>query len=152
MAISAESLTAVERARLAYEQLKRREYNAVMKRRARARTRNIALALTVVITLTLCIGVSIYEGWMPESFRSSAHDRRADNGSRSGKEGTIPVRSYVKGNTCQELNFSNEDGALVSGSFVPCRNESKRELPPFPGSTNKGAGARVNAIRDSFSR
>ena len=37
MSTNAASSTALERARLAYEQMKRREYNAAMKRRSRAR-------------------------------------------------------------------------------------------------------------------
>jgi len=149
---NAEPLTAVERARLAYEQMKRREHHAAMTRRARARTRNIALALTMAVMLSLGLGLSIYKDWMPASLRSSAHDMRADSGGRFGQDRTAQVRSHIKGNTCQELKFSNDSGALLGGSFVPCEPESKREavFPLLPGPNPKGP--RLNSIRDAFSR
>jgi hypothetical protein len=139
---------ALERARLAYEQMKRREYNAAMKRRARARARNIALAVSVGMTVTLVVGLSAYNGWMPTPLRATTNDLRASV-SKFDEGRPAQVRSHVKGNTCQELRFSNESGALIGGSFVPCENESKREavLPLLP---SPGKGPRLNSIRDSF--
>jgi hypothetical protein len=141
---------ALERARLAYEQMQRREYNAAMKRRARARARNIALALAFGIAVSAGIGLSIYNGWMPDPARSSAKDKHAN--SKSGEAETVKVRSFVKDNTCQELQFSSQSGVLVGGTFVPCRNESKREPLPPPTGEVPIPGKRINSIRDSFGR
>jgi hypothetical protein len=143
--------TALERARTAYDQMKRREYNAVMKQRSRARARNIALAVTLGVTVALVLGVTIYSGGMPTSLRSSANDMRADRGGKFGEQRTAQVRSHIKGNTCQELQFNNDKGVYVRGALVQCETESKREaiLPLLP-SPNKGA--RANSIRDAFTR
>ena len=150
--MSTNAPTALERARIAYEQMKRREYNAAMKQRARAR--NIALAVTLGVTVALVIGIAIYNGGMPASLRSSANDMRADSGGKFGEARTAQVRSFVKGNTCQELQFNNDSGALIGGSLVPCEAEPKREplqsLPPPPASAAKGV--RLNSVRDAFTR
>jgi hypothetical protein len=145
--------TALERARIAYDQMKRREYNAAMKQRSRARTRNIALAVTLGVTVALVLGIAIYNGGMPTSLRSSTSDMRADNGGKFGAARTAQVRSHIKGNTCQELQFSNDIGTFVGGSLVPCVAEPKREsvLPLLPG-PGASKGARVNSIRDAFKR
>ncbi len=151
MATNFNAPTALERARIAYEQMKRREYNAAMKRRSRARTRNIALAATLGITVSLVLGITIYNGGMPTSLRSSTNDMRADNGGKFGAARTAQVRSHIKGNTCQELKFSNDSGTFVGGNLVPCEAEPKREpLAAAPSSTPKGA--RVNSIRDHFTK
>lgn len=144
--------TALERARIAYEEMQRREYNAAMKRRARARARNIALAATVGTTVALVIGLSVYNGWMPTSLRTAAHDMRADTGGKFAEGRTAQVRSFVKGNTCQELKFSNDSGALVGGSLVPCEAEPKREPLAMPPPSSTAKGARVNSIRDAFTK
>src|SRR5262245_35340315 len=121
-------MTALERAHNAYEQMQRRASNAAMKRRARARVRNIGLAVVCGTTLMIFVGVSVYNGWMPTPLRMAADDIRASK-NKAAEVPTAPVRSFVKGNTCQELKFSNESGALVAGSFVPCEPESKRSVP-----------------------
>mgnify|MGYP001255518827 FL=1 len=152
MSTNATASTALERARIAYEQMKRREYNAVMKRRSRARARNIALAATLGVTVALVLGITIYNGGMPTPLRSSAHDMRADNGGKFGAARTAQVRSHIKGNTCQELQFSNDIGTFVGGSLVPCEAEPKREpltaLPP----PSAAKGTRLNSIRDAFTK
>ena len=51
--------SALERARIAYEQMQRREYNVAMRRRARARARNIALVATFGGALAIITGVSL---------------------------------------------------------------------------------------------
>jgi hypothetical protein len=145
MTSNAASSNAIERARLAYERIQRREQIAAMKRRARERARNIALAATVGAALALFIGLTIYNGWMPTSLRSAAHDMRADT-TQSEEARTGHVRSFVKGNTCRELQFNNDRGTLVGGSLVPCEVESK----PTPLSPGTPEGARLNSIRDRF--
>lgn len=152
MSTHASAPTAVERARIAYEQMKLREYNAEMKRRSRARTRNIALGVTVGVAVVLLVGAAIYNGGMPTSLRSSAQDMRADNGGKFGAARTAQVKSFVRGNTCQQLQFSNDSGTFVSGSLVPCETESKREPLAVPPPASTAKGARINSIRDAFTR
>jgi hypothetical protein len=137
--------TALERARVAYEQMQRREYNAAMKRRSRARTRNFALAVTFGSTLAIIIGLSIYNGWMPTPLRTAAQDTRADK-TRTEAARTGHVRSFVKGNTCRELQFNNDSGTLVAGKFVPCEVDKKTPPQETP------EGKRLDAIRDALKR
>jgi len=137
--------TALERARIAYEQMQRREHNAAMKRRSRARARNIALAATLGTTLVLVIGLSVYNGWMPTPLRTTAQEARGDR-TRTEVAPTVQVRSFVKGNTCRELQFNNDSGALVGGSFVPCEKEGKTPPQATP------EGKRLDAIRDALKR
>ena len=137
--------TALERARLAYVQMQRREYNAAMKRRSRARARNVALALTVGATLAAVVGLSIYNGWMPTPLRTTAQDTRADK-TRTEAARTGQVRSFVKGNTCRELQFNNDSGTLIAGNFVPC--EVDKTAPP----QETPEGKRLNSIRDALKR
>lgn len=145
--------TALERARIAYEEMQRREYNAVLKRRARARTRNIVLAATFATTLVLILGLSIYNGWMPTPLRATANDMRADKGGKFGEARTAKLRSYVKGNTCRELKFNNDSGALVGGSLVPCEAEPKREpLEALPPPSSSAKGARIHSVRDALTK
>jgi hypothetical protein len=149
--------TALERARLAYEQLKRREHAAAMKRHARERTRNIVLAVTLGVVVALGLGISVHQGWMPTPLRTTANEPRAVDNSKFGETRTAPIRSFVKGNTCQEMQFNNDSGIYVKGALVPCEAESKREaseyLPLLPGA-NPGAtkGQRLNSVRDAFGR
>jgi len=64
--------TAIERARLAYEQMKRRQYNAVALQRARDRSRNIKLASpqTVQEITGYTIGSIPPFHWQPAQFRT----------------------------------------------------------------------------------
>ena len=142
---TAASSSALERARLAYEQMKRREYNAAMKRRSRARTRNIALAVTFGGTLAAIVGLSVYNGWTPTPLRTSASETRTDK-ARHEAARTVQIRSFVKGNTCQELQFNNDSGALVGGSLVDCDSKPKPPLELTP------EGKRLNSIRDALKR
>lgn len=136
--------SALERARIAYEQMQRREHNAAMRRRSRARARNIALAATLGGTLAAIVGLSVYNGWMPTPLRTTAQDGRPDK-TRTAVAPTVQVRSFVKGNTCRELQFDNDSGTLVAGNFVEC----DKAKPP-PESTPEGK--RLNAIRDTLNR
>jgi hypothetical protein len=152
--------TALERARVAYEQLKRREHDAAMKRRARERTRNIALAAAMGFVVALSLGISVHQGWMPTSLRSAPAEQRVVDNSKFGETRTAPIRSFVKGNTCQEMLFSNDKGTYLKGALVPCEPESKRNglsdfmplLPSSNGSGSAGKGQRMNSIRDAFTR
>lgn len=137
--------TALERARIAYEQMQRRAYNAAMKRRARARARNIALAATSGCMLAVILGLSIYNGWMPTPLRTAAQETRADR-TRTEAARTGQVRSFVKGNTCRELQFNNDSGTLVAGNFVPCETDTKTPAQATP------EGKRLDSIRDALKR
>lgn len=139
-------LTAIERTRLAYEQMKRREHLAAVKRRGRERTRNVGFAVAVAGTVLLVIGIAIYNDWMPTSLRSSAQEMRTEKGKKEPAR-TAHIRSFVRGNTCRELRFNNDNGALIGGSFVPCETDGK---PPPPEETPEGV--RLNAIRDALKR
>jgi hypothetical protein len=149
--------TALERARIAYAQLKRREQDAAMKRRARERTRNIVLAVCMGFAVALGLGISVHQGWMPTPLRSAANEPRAADNSKFGETRTAPIRSFVKGNTCQEMQFNNDKGIYVKGALVPCEAESKRDasayLPLLPGANASATkGQRMNSIRDAFGR
>jgi hypothetical protein len=145
MSSNAEPLTAIERTRLAYQQMKRRQRLAAMKRRARDRTRNIALAVALAGTVLVLTGVAIYNDWTPTSLRSSAKETLANKRQKEPAR-TAQIRSYIKGNTCRELRFDNDNGTLVGGSLVPCETEGK----PPPEETPEGV--RLNAIRDALKR
>lgn len=138
-------LTAIERARIAYEAMKQRRRDAALQRRARERSRHIKLAAIAVAMATLLIGVTVHNGWLPTSLRSSVQATRADN-SKFGETRTGQVRSFIRGNTCQELQFDNDIGLYVGGSLGPCRAETKRE--PVPPVLPKDA--RINSIREAF--
>jgi hypothetical protein len=152
MSTNSSAPTALERARIAYEQMKRREYNAEMKRRSRARTRNIALAVTLGVTVALLVGAAIYNGGMPTPLRATTNDMRAAIGGKFGEARTAQLKSFVRGNTCQQLQFNNDTGLFTAGSLVPCEADPKREplqeLPP----PSAAKGVRVNSIRDHFSK
>ena len=137
--------TALERARIAYQQMQRREHNAAMKRRSRARARNIALAATFCATLVVIVGLSAYNGWMPTPLRTTAQDTRADKIKKEAAR-TVQVRSFVQGNTCRELQFNNDSGDLIAGKLVPC--EVDKKTPP----QDTPEGKRLDAIRDALKR
>jgi hypothetical protein len=139
--------SAIERARRAYDQMKRREHVAAARQRARERARNIALAATTGGAVALLIGLSIYNGWMPATLRSSAQDMRAEK-RKEERPRTAQIRSFIKGNTCRELRFNNDSGTLVGANLLPCEMENK----PEPLSPDTPEGARLNAIRDALKR
>jgi hypothetical protein len=160
MSRDAASSTALERARIAYEQLKRRENNAAIKRRARERTRNIVLALSMAFAVAIGVGISVHQGWMPTPLRSTQTEQRVVDSRKFGETRTAPIRTFVKGNTCQEMHFNNDKGIYVKGELVPCEAESKKNglsdfMPLLPSSSGGGSGSkgpRLNSIRDSFNR
>jgi hypothetical protein len=149
MSSNAEPSTAIERTRLAYERLKRREHRAAMKRRARERTRNIGFGIAVAGALAVLTGIAIYNDWMPTSLRTSAKEMQAAEKDKNKKEParTAQIRSFIRGNTCQELRFNNDSGTLIGGNLVPCEIDAK--APP-PEDTPEGV--RLNAIRDALKR
>ena len=128
MGPSASSLTAIERARLAYDMMKRRQHGVEVQRRARERSRNITLAAIMVAALLLVAGIALYNGGMPDSLRATAHETRGDR-TRSNEVRTGQVRSYVKGNTCRELQFNNDSGTFVGGNLVACDPGEKNRDP-----------------------
>jgi hypothetical protein len=138
-------LTAVERARIAYERMTARQRDVAQVRRSRERSRTVKLVTVLVGALAMLIGTAIYNGWLPTTLRSSVLSFRADDG-KFVETRTGQIRRFIKGNTCQELQFNNDRGVYVGGAYVPCQVESKREVPPPP-----PKGARVNSIRDAFS-
>ena len=138
-------LTAIERARIAYEMMMARQRDVANARRSRERSRTVRLAVVLGGAFAILVGTAIYNGWLPTSLRSSVLSFRADDG-KFVETRTGQIRSFIKGNTCQELQFNNDRGVYVGGKYVPCQVETKREVaPPAP------KGARVNSIRDAFS-
>ena len=144
MNLSDQPLTAIERTRIAYALMMVRQRDAAMQRRTRERARTVKLVTAFIGLLMLFAGTAIYNGWVPTSLRSSVLAFRTDD-AKFGETRTGQVRSFIKGNTCQELQFSNDSGAYVGGNFVPCQAEVKRDAAPPP-----PKGARVNSIRDAF--
>ena len=148
MSPNAAPLTAIERARLAYEQMKRRQHDAAVQRRARERSRNITLAV-------ICGGTLAADRRHRDLQRLDADTRCARRRTKCAttdkfdETRTGQVRSFVKGNTCQELQFNNDSGVYVGGNLVPCDGESK---PRAAAATATPKGARLNSIRDAFTR
>jgi hypothetical protein len=152
MSPNAAPVTAIERARLAYDMMKRRQHGVEVQRRARERSRNIILAAVVAAALLLVAGIAIYNGGMPDSLRATAHEGRGDK-TRTSDSRTGQVRSYVKGNTCRELQFNNDSGTFVGGSLVLCDpGEKSREPSSVQAQPPTPNGARLNSIRGGFAR
>src|SRR5688572_679684 len=102
MSATDQPLTAIERARLAYEVMMRRQRDVAMQRQQRERLRIIRLVVTVVSVPMLACGTAAYNDWIPTSLRSSIFTRGGDDGKFSETR-TGQVRSHVQGNTCREL-------------------------------------------------
>jgi hypothetical protein len=147
MTATVKSLTAIERAHAAYELMLMRKRHAVLLRQARERRRRVRFGVCAGLLVAMFLGTAIHNGWFPTSFRSSVLARAGAPGgffeTRTGQ-----VRSVVKGETCRELQFSNDSGTYVSGSLVPCEVTVRKVEPP----PESSAGARVNSIRDAFQR
>ena len=107
------------------------------------RSRTITAVVICMALITCILGVAIYADWLPTSFRTATLARKPDAGkfaeTRNGQ-----VRSFVKGNTCQELEFSNDRGIYVDGYFVPCAVETDASSQPLD------KGGRIISIRDAF--
>jgi hypothetical protein len=134
---------AIERARAAYELMMRRRRAATAARRQRERARFIAIVSVLVGVLALAVGTVIYNGWVP-SWRSSVETARVDNDFVRTRTGQ--VRSFVKGDICRDLQFSNDTGGYVGGAFVPCETVAR----PDP-ATASAKAERLNSIRGAFS-
>jgi hypothetical protein len=139
---SAQQSTAFERARVAYELMTQRKRAA--ERRMRERSRRTTIVTVMVGMLCLLIGSSIYNGWFPLSWQSSGLTARVEDDTFA-RTRTGQVRSFVKGDTCRDLQFSNDRGAYVGGSLVPCESIIEREPSPGPSKID-----RLNAIRGAF--
>jgi hypothetical protein len=135
-------LTALERARIAYQELERRRQAAADIRRRRARTRNTRVAIVCGAFIGLLAGCLFFYD-VNDVFPPPERSREVVNfeATRTGH-----VRSYVKGDTCQELQFDNVSGGYVGGALVPCGTVVRKEAPPAT------SGQRVNSIRDAFTR
>jgi hypothetical protein len=138
-------LSAIERARAAYEELMQRQRALALARQARERTRRTIFLVSLGAVSAVLLGIVIYNGWLPQGLRSSilAGDT-VSNGFGSSRTGQ--VRSLVQGNTCQELKFSNDSGSFVSGNLVSCEAVVTKQVQP------PSKGSRVNSIRDAFTR
>jgi len=88
---------------------------------------------------------------MPDTLRSTAREGRGDK-TRTTEERTAQIKSFVRGNTCQQLHFNNDDGTFVGGALVPCETEKKGAARSEPEPQAAPKGARLNSIRDSFGR
>ena len=143
--------TAIERAHRAYEQMQRRQYNAAVQQRARDRSRNIKLAVTAACVIAILLGLGIHNGWLTNSIRASGQSPSARMDPKFGESRLAPIRTFVKGNTCQEMQFNNDLGIYERGALVPCVVESKRE-PHVPLLPNPNKALRGNPIRDTFTK
>ncbi len=149
MSPNAAPLTAIERARLAYEEMKRRQHGVAVQRRARERSRNITLAAIVGGSVAAYRGHRDLQRRDADSLRATAHEVRGDR-TRTSEARTGQVRSYVKGNTCRELQFDNDSGTFVGGSLVLCDpGEKSSGAEPQLATPN---AARFNSIRGGFAR
>ena len=138
-------LSAIDRARAAYDELMRRQRAAAQLRQARDRTVKMRWIVSVSVVSAALVGIVIYNGWIPEGLRASIMG--GDSASKHfGATRTGQVRT-MQGNTCKELNFSNDSGSYVSGNLVSC--EAAIAKPAQPQSS---AGSRFNSIRDAFAR
>ena len=142
--MSYHQLSAIDRARAAYEELMRRQRDAAQLRQARDRTVRMRWIVSVGALFAALLGVVIYNGWIPEGLRASMGGDNAAK--RFGATRTGQVRT-MQGNTCKELNFSNDSGSYVSGNLVSCETAIVK-----PAQTQSSAGSRVNSIRDAFTR
>jgi hypothetical protein len=148
--------SAIERAHRAYEEMQRRQSNAAMKQRARDRSRNIKVAIGAAFMIAVVLGLSFQNGWLTNSIRTTGQSNAGRLDHRFDESREAPIRSFVKGNTCQQMQFNNDLGIYVRGALVPCEAESKREplalpnQPYTPPPLNRGP--RIDAVRDSFSR
>jgi hypothetical protein len=138
-------LSAVDRARAAYEEMMRRQRDAAQLRQARDRTITIRWMISVGMLFALLLGVVIYNGWIPEGLRASMLGSDAA-AKRFGATRTGQVRT-MQGNTCKELNFSNDSGSYVSGNEVSCDTAIAKPAQP-----QSSVGSRANSIRDAFTR
>jgi len=138
-------LTALDRARIAYEEMVRRQQAVATARQLRGRKRKIRAAIVCGGIAVLLIACTIHYDLVPTSLRSGILSRNGTDAD-FGTTRTGQVRTYVKGNTCQELQFNNVSGGYVGGAFVPCDTVLRKEAPPST------SGQRVNSIRDSFTR
>jgi hypothetical protein len=134
---------AIERARSAYELMMRRRRAATAARRQRERARFVAIVSVLVGILALTVGTAIYNGWVP-SWRSSVATARVDD--EFVRTRTGQVRSFVRGDTCRDLQFSNDAGGYVGGALVSCETVAR----PDPAPANAKAD-RLNSIRGAFS-
>jgi hypothetical protein len=96
--------------------------------------------------IAILLGTAIYNDWLP----SARSILSGDNASAEFKKTrTGQVRSFVKGNTCQELQFNNASGTYVGGNLVPCDAPARRAEAQGNEATS---GSRVFSIRDAFTR
>jgi hypothetical protein len=141
-----QAMNAIERARAAYEEMMQRQRDVAMVRQARDHKRKVRVMVALGTVAGLLFGVALYNGWLTQGLRSTL---LAGDGStkRFGETRTGQVRTMMQGNTCKELNFSNDSGSYVSGNLVACEQVVTRDPKPAASS-----GARVNSIRDAFTR
>ncbi|MPZ37573.1 MAG: hypothetical protein GEU95_05835 [Rhizobiales bacterium] len=123
----------------------RRQRAAMAERRRRDRSRFITIVSVLVGTLALTVGMVTYNGWFPSSWRSSALIARVEDDSFS-RTRTGQVRSFVRGDTCRDLHFSNDTGAYIADSLVPCQMVLKPDPAPM-----RTKAERLNSIRGAFS-
>jgi hypothetical protein len=141
---SAARITASERARAAFEAMKKRQSVAANGRRMRERIHHVKWAVVATGVIVGLSVIALYKDWLPQSQRTSVQSKAIDG---FGESRTGQVRLHVTGNVCHDLKFNNDTGMYVKGSVVPCRIEAG---PDGPGATPSAAGARLNSIRDAF--
>ena len=134
-------LTAFERARIAYEEMLRQKQIAAHARLARDRSRTVRIVIVFAAFVGLVVGGIIYYDLVPTSLPS--RDDANFSATRTGH-----VRSYVKGDTCRDLQFDNVSGGYVAAALVPCDTVLRKGPPPPPPTS----GHRVDSVRDAFKR
>lgn len=144
MSFDDQPLSAIDRVRIAYEQMVERKREAAMAREARERRRVVRLVVAGSAMIAMLICTAIYNDWLPSARSFMPGDASAEfKKSRTGQ-----VRSYVKGNTCQELQFNNASGTYIGGNLVPCDAPARRAAQE----SSVSSGSRVFSIRDAFTR
>lgn len=157
---------AFEHVSAAYERLKQRRLRAAA---AERRTRLILLAAAMAGFGVLVLGAVTYQDrllqswqamtesksspgqrkslseWMPQSFRDSIANQPSNEDRKFAETRNGQVRSFVKGNTCRDLQFNNDAGRFVRESLTQCETDAKSDAAA-------SQSKRLNAIRDAFSR
>src|SRR6185503_20371050 len=110
MSFEDQPLSAIDRVRIAYEQMMQRKREAAIARETRERRRVVRLVVVGCAMIAMLIGTAIYNDWLPAARTFLPRDNAA---AEFKKTRTGQVRSFVKGNTCQELQFNNASGTYV---------------------------------------
>jgi hypothetical protein len=139
-------LSAIDRARVAFEDAERRKRVLEVERRSRERARNITLLSLGMVALTVLVAVSVQQGWFASS-GAKPNFLRDDSTKGFVATRTGKVRTPIEGNTCRELQFNNELGRFVAEGITECE-----QVRRSPSEAQKNAEERFQSIRGNFVR